>query len=1028
MKKLNLLFCASLLGMGAVAQNNNVQILVGPDVKVEYQVVSMSANGKWACGNVNDGDGRGFLWDIENNEITQIAALGTTAPVLDVSDDGTMVGLFTTNEATANGADMEVGGYYKDGKWHYLPGCGLPNGISDNGKYVAGITYQNGQYKAATWTLDGTMTIWGDGYEASIQSSAYDVNNEGTMACGYAYHPVKKNRTPVLWTPDSVMLDYNNIGPNSLAWSFSPNGKKVLGDFVIYDVETKEKTTIDISGFAGFKLYRVTNSGMAVGQYMRNLGEMIRAAIVVDGVPYDMQEYLTSKGVDLTGWTLLQCDGISEDEQTFAVNAYDANDIPRPLIIRLNANLTNPAPTSLKATHFEGTAVCRLTWETPLANVEGVKGYQLWRNGEKLAQLAADEFTYYDRNLSNGTYEYTVSAIYEDSESEKSQTATAVVADFAYRAPRNLKAVASGVRDMRLSWNAPLANRPALKYGSANDDIVTFGGGDYSFEQAVRFDAADWSVYGNQVTDITFYPMSKQNSWTVNFYTAKDTLLFHSEKLDDSNLTFGVENTVKLQNPVTLPEGEDVYVAIFVDVTGHGGYQTMGAIFNKHKAGYTDLLRRQGEPTFMSLYENAMADPEGAYEYCITFPIGICMPLAESSVADQVVSYKVYTNDEEVATVETLGYRYKKLADGDYRFGVAAVYSNGTVSEQVYVNKTMTENTAAYKAVTELVLDGSDGKNLKASWTAPVDDDETLISYSSENNAGGLAPTEAYGYSALYASKYDQDYLGDYAGYQITDVRLYITSDAEFRIIIQEDGKEVAMKDLVRGTGYTKGLWNVVTLDNPITIKNGAEYTLILDCYDVNPGEAPLGMDNQLAFKNEGDLYSVDNGETWTAVSSMTTQDDYGNWMMGLILRSTETYPLPVKGYNVVVDRKTVTETPITETSFSYETGAGIHQIRVDVVYEGMDEPVRGTQHRITVEADGIEGAEVAAVTLETSATQITVVGGVVSGVKAYNVAGALVAQTEGNTLNIANLENGVYVLTAVVDGKEMQRKIQIRK
>lgn len=1027
MKKLNLLFCASLLSVGAVAQNNNVQILVGPDVLVEYQVVNMSANGKWACGNVNDGEGRGFLWDIENNEITQIAAIGTTAPVLDVSDDGTMVGLFTTNEATSNGASQEVGGYYKDGKWHYLPGCGMPNGISDNGKYVAGITYQNRQYKAATWTLDGKMTIWGDGYELGIESSAYDVNNDGTMACGYAYHPVKKNRTPVLWTPDSIMLDYNNIGPNSLAWSFSPNGKKVLGDFVIYDVETKEKTVLDVSKFAGFKLYRVTNSGMAVGQYMRNLGETIRAAIVVDGVIYDMQEYLTGKGVDLTGWTLLQCDGISEDEQTFAVNAYDENEIPRPLIIRLNANLTNPAPTSLKATHFEGTAVCRLTWKAPLANVEGVKGYQLWRNGEKLALLDAGEYTYYDRDMTNGTYEYTVSAIYADSESEMSQTATATVADFLYRAPRNLKAVASGVRDMRLSWNAPLANRPALKYGAPTDDIVSFGGGDYSFEQAVRFDAADWSLYGNQVTDVTFYPMNMQNSWTVNFYLAKDTSLLYSEVLDCSNVTFGVENTVKLKKPFTLPEGEDIYVGIFVDVTGYGGYQTMGAIFNKYKAGYTDLLRRQGEPAFMSLYENAMTDSKGAYEYCITFPIGICMNVPGLSSADEVVSYKLYVNNEEAGTSEQLNYRHKKLANGDYRFGVSAVYNDGTESEQVVLDKTVVENTAAYKAISELLLDGSDGKTIKVSWETPVDDDETYISYSGESNAGGLAPTKDYDYSALYGTKYDKDKLDDYAGYQITDVRAFITSDADFAIAILENGKQIVWKELERETGYEKGLWNVFKLDEPVTIKEGAEYTLILDCWEVNPGEAPIGMDNQLAFKDEGDLYSVDNGETWTAVSSMTTQDDYGNWMMGLILRSPEVYPLPVSGYNVVIDRKTVTETPITETSFSYETVAGKHQVRVDVVYEGMEEPVRGTVGFITLNADGIDGVEAPAIVVEATATQIAILGGAVSGVKIYNVAGALVAQTGGNTLDIAHIENGIYVLTAVVDGKEVQRKIQVK-
>lgn len=1025
-KKLNLLLCASLFGIGAMAQEISQQILVGPDVLVEYQLVSMSANGKWACGNVNDGDGRGFIWDLVNNEITQIAALGTTAPVLDVADDGTMVGLFTTTEATSNGAAQEVGGYYKDGKWHYLPGCGMVNGISDNGKYVAGITYQNGQYKAATWTLDGTMTIWGDGYDKKIAASAYDVNNDGTMACGYVYHPEKYNRTPVLWTPDSIMLEYDNYGPNSLAWSFSPNGKKVLGDFVIYDVETKEKTVLDISGFAGFKLYRVTNSGMAVGQYMRSLNDVIRAAIVVDGVIYDMQEYLESKGVDLTGWRLLQCDGISEDEQTFAVNAYDTASVPRPLIIRLNANLTNPAPTSLKATHFEGASVCRLEWKAPLANVEGVKSYQIWRNGEKLTEVPAGQYSYYDRALQNGTYEYAVSAIYESSESEKSQTAVATVTDFAYRAPRYLSAVPSGVRDLRLSWNAPLANAPALKYGSPSDDIVTFGGGDYSFEQAVRFDAADWSVYGNQVTAITFYPMNKQNSWTVNFYLAKDTSLIYSEMLDCSNVTFGVENTVSLKQPFTLPEGEDIYVGIFVDVTGYGGYQTMGAIFNKYKAGYTDLLRRLGEPTFMSLYENGMTDPDGAYEYCITFPIGICMATPGLNLDNQVVSYKLYTNGVESGTTDLLNYRHKKLENGEYRFGVSAVYSNGVESEQVYVDRLFTENTNAYKAITEAVLSTEDGVTVDVSWTAPVDDDETYITYSGETNAGGLAPTEDYGYSALYAAKYDKDQLADYAGYQITDIRWFPTSDAEFAIAILEDGERIVWKELERGTGYVKGVWNTVTLDEPITIKPNAEYTLILDCYDVNPGEAPIGMDNLLAFKNEGDLFSVDNGETWTSVSSMTTQDDYGNWMVGMIIRSPETYPLPIVGYNVIIARKTVTETPITETNFSYEVGTGNHQVRIDVVYEGLDEAVRGTTHFIDMAA-GIEGVENAIVTLDITDTHVAVLGENVSDVKAYNAAGALVAQSSSNLLNVSSLNAGIYVLTAVVDGQLLRQKIQIR-
>ncbi len=1018
MKNLNLLFCASLFSVGAMAQDITPQILVGPDVLVEYQVVSMSPNGRWACGNVNDGEGRGFIWDIVNNEITQVAPLGQSAPVLDIANDGTMVGLFTTTEATENGASMEVGGYFKNGKWHYLPGCVMMNGISDNGEYMAGISIVNGEYCATTWNLAGEATVWD--YE---ESSAYDVSNDGKMACGWK---ARYNRTPALWTADSLKyLDLSNIGPFSLAHAFSPDGTKIIADQVIYDLTTNSTTPIDFSKVFGYEFYRVTNAGNAVGKYTAYMGDILHAAYVRDGKVMDLQTYLEGLGVDLTGWTLLQCDGISEDERTFAVNAYDKNDIPRPLIIRLDANMVNPAPTSLKATHLEGTDVCRLTWKAPLANVEGVKAYNLWRNGEKIAEVAATEFSYYDRKVANGNYEYAITAVYADCESEKSEAAMVDVADFAARAPRQLNAVQTGVRDVRLFWNAPLANRPALKYGAANDNVISFGSGTYNFEQAVRYEAADLAVYGKQITDVTFYPMSKQSSWTVNFYTAKDTTLFASCKLDDSNLVYGVENTVQLSEPVTVPEGEDIYVGIFVDVTGYGGYNTLGAIFNTCRAGYTDLLRRQGEPKFMSLYENAMSDPEGAQEYPITFPIGICFGDA-SQVGNNVESYKVFVDNAEVGTTDLLKFRQNNLADGEHTFSVAAVYTNGTVTEPINVSLTVAENLAAYKNISNVSLSSTDGKTLNVSWEAPLDDDETNIGYSSDTNGGGLAPSEKSGYSAKYAASYDKDNFGNYEGYQITHVRFFPTSDAEFGISLREDGNELVWMELERGVDYTKGLWNTIKLKNPITVNPSSEYLLVLDCYDVNPNEAPIGMDNMTPFERESDLFAEGNSETFTSVSTMQNANRFGNWMIGLVIRSTDCRPLPVTGYNVLVDRKPVNETPLTETTVTHEVGTGMHQVRVDVMYEGLEETVQGQTFFVDMAA-GIEDVEANIITLDASDKQITVIGGEVAGVKAYNVAGTLVAQAVGATLNIAHLESGIYVLTAVVDGKEMQRKIQVK-
>lgn len=1045
MKKMNLLISASLLVSGLVAQNN-VQILVGPDVQVEYQVVNMSANGRWACGNVNDGDGRGFVWDLVNDKITMLAPIGQFAPVLDVSNDGTLVGTFISNEATANGASVEVGGYYKDGKWHYLPGCGIANGISDNGQYIAGISVTDG-YRMATWTLDGTMTLW-DNYShrsGDYGSGGYDVNNDGTMVCGYGGHPVKKNRTPALWvineetgTRDSVLMDYANVGPFAVAWNFSPDGTKVSADKVVYDVTTRTAKRIDLTGvydvktgekkdfLYGYEFFRITNNGNIVGHYTTGMQDYQHAAYVVDGKIYDLADYLeVNYGANLEGWTLLECTGISEDEKMFAVNAYDTSAIPHPLIINLNANLTNPAPTSLNVTHLEGTDVCRITWEAPLANVEGVKAYKVWRNDAVVAELSKGEYTYYDRNLANDTYEYAISAVYEADESAKCASATVSVTDFAFKAPRSVSAIMAGISDVRLSWNAPLANRPALKYGSPKQDVASFGGGEYSFEQAVRFEAADLAVYGKQITDISFYPMSRQNSWTVNFYTAKDTALFATETLDASNLTYGVENTVRLKNPVTVPAGEDIYVGIFVDVTGYGGYTILGAIFNTCRAGYTDLLRRQGEPRFMSLYENAITDPNGAYEYPLTFPIGICFGDAASLENNNVASYKVYTDGAEVQTTERLNARLKSVAEGEHTFGVAAVYSNGTETLPATVSMNVTKNTAAYKGITDPVLTVSDDLTLTATWETPVEDDETFITYAGDTNARTMAPGEAEGYSCLLAAVYDNDNLGDYTDYLITDLKFFPTGDADFLLILEENGKAVAEVEIFRGEGYTKGMWNTFKLDEPVVVKAGAEYKFIIDVWQVTPGEAPVGMDDLPAFENESDLYSSDNGATYTSISTTQSSDGNGNWMMGLVIRSAEIQPLPVVGYEVYVDRKAVSETPQTATTFSQKLEEGTHNFRVDVVYEGFGS-VKGSTKFITL-STGVDGAELAPVVIESTDTEITVLGGDVTSVSVYSTTGTLMAQAGGATLNIANIESGVYILTAVVDGKELTRKITVK-
>ena len=119
MKKFLSTLCAAFIAICMFAQNGTL-ILSTPLVDVEYQVTSMSPNGKWACGNINDGNYRGFIWDLSTGKLTELSAMGDYSVALSVSNNGIVAGTFTDTEMSENGAPLEVAGYWKDGAWHSL--------------------------------------------------------------------------------------------------------------------------------------------------------------------------------------------------------------------------------------------------------------------------------------------------------------------------------------------------------------------------------------------------------------------------------------------------------------------------------------------------------------------------------------------------------------------------------------------------------------------------------------------------------------------------------------------------------------------------------------------------------------------------------------------------------------------------------------------------------------------------------------------------------------------------------------------
>lgn len=1023
MKKVyTLLWAFIAMTLGIHAQEKGALMLLGPEVSIVYYVTNASTNGEWMCGYSYDGAAmHAFLWNTRTNNFSFITSAEIDCAAMDVSNDGIVVADYDGKAA-----------YYKNGVWNFLPG-GEGGGawcISSNGKHIGGIAHYNGKYRPCSWTNE-EITIYGD---ANAVGAIYDISDDGNIVVGYnTYY----NRTPTLWiNGEEVTINLSDLGPFSVAEGLSPNAKKVIANRQIYDIETKQSETIDFGYIWSYHLYNITNEGVPYGEIQLDMGTPNIAALYIDGQFVSLQDSLSKLGVDFKGLNVYQCIGISEDHKRFALTCYDTKSYCiRPMFIELDANITSREPVSLKIQQFEGLKNCKLTWEAPIVGSEGVVSYNIYRNNQLLANVSGTNLSYYDREVNYETYTYTVSAVYKNGiESVQSDPVTATIKARSAAAPREVNVAQSRINDVRLYWEAPLSNLPSLNYIPTGDtEVVGFGGGAFSFEAAIRFRKEDLAFYSDKkISHIYFYPMSRQNSWTINFYKASDVNNpIYSQVIDNDILQYRVINTIALNDPIAIPTDEDLIMGIYVDVTNYGGYDVIGCMFNSMDKGYTDLLRQWGTTNLTSIYDMAINSESGAYEYIVTWPMGINLRGDNDVASETLNTYKIFANDKEIAQTSTNKFLIENVADGAYTYGVQAVYNDGSASDIISTHIDLKADMSRYKSIEEVLIQ-TDGTKVKANWEAPMDDDAANITYSSNNNTGGIAATSAEGYGYQVAAKFGLDKTRPYnQDYNITGFRFYPLANAEFTFYLYTDDsdEEIAYKELIRGEDYNLYTWNTITLDEPITLDANKKYTLVLDCYDVDPDMAPVGMDDQKATPNASDLYSIDDGETWYSLYERGGKN--ANWMIGLVVKSKDVRKLnpEVEGYNIIIDQKQQNETPIKETTFTTDLTEGVHNLRIDVVYGSPVGTKKGTQKTFTITAVALEQLEAEDRTLVITPEQgsITVEGGVKQ-LSVYNTQGHCLATTESNTLSTEHLNAGIYLLQIKSEsGKTTLVKMQIK-
>lgn len=1047
---------ASLLASGAIFAQTSVTPVV---IKTpsEFRIVSASGNGKWACGVYADlsDDRYGFLWNLESGEI-ELLNPADPSIAYSVSDDGVVVGQFSDHTYKKNGASVTLAGYWANHKWNRLE---MPDGVevnlsnaysvSPDGHYMCGVVKSGNTYTGYVWK-DGKIIRKLENHKNI--SMPYAISPDGQLVAGWAQDD---NRSGCIWDAEGKLtfLNPEYQSPWSSGRKFTHDGKKLVyfggwvedgdktGMKLIYDVATGERTVVYPNmTMTNFDVHGLSDTGILVCENDE------RGLIIENNIATYADTYLASRGVNLADqhifvspdipdvYQISRAASISADGNVMGFQYYnddkdengDYSIALQSMVVKFNQSTTGLCPASVKTTQLSGLASVKVSW-LPNVAAQGITGYNVYRDGVKANTELLTNTMFVDNNVSVGEHRYTVTAMYGTTESAKSEEVTQNVAAHTLSAPQSLFAKQHGYNSAYMEWSNPATNFGSLTYLNPDDaSMETFGLSvdGLSYETAIYYDKTTLSAYaGQKITSVGFYPLEKQGGWKVNLYTYDEAGKLKKLYTQDvtQTLDYGKRNVVALTTPQDVPSG-DLVVALEVAVTEAS--QSINAFDNGRGVnGYSDLLRLTTDADFYSFGDLMLAQN---YLNSISWAIDATVsPVGADLTKDNIANYNVYLDGTKIGSTTDVNYAARNLATGDHTVGVSAVYADGSESAQLTSTLTVTPDESQLRAVNNVAVDPASPSSVKATWTAPNDHDRVQVQYclNEASNQGVVGPSEN-NYGLMAGAIYPAKTFRGRDGYKIRSVRFYPLADATFTAIIFKNNVQIAEVEI---DDYTLGKWNEVALDEPIVIDSKASYQLVIDCYDVTPKMPPLAVDNNAAVSGYSDIYSLD-GSSWNPISSAAV---FGNWMIGLNIESPTPTPLPVDGYDVLIDGEKQNAALVEETAYTHDFGTDDkqeHTVRVDIHYAAKVEAVKGGVTKFLIAVSGIDDTVVSDITLRQGNNLLTVEGDNVSSVALISASGATVAEAAGNTVSLDAVAEGAYVVKAVVAGEVLTRKVVVKK
>ncbi len=425
-----------------------------------------------------------------------------------------------------------------------------------------------------------------------------------------------------------------------------------------------------------------------------------------------------------------------------------------------------------------------------------VTGYKIYRDVVEIASIASDVLTYTDENLDFANYEYYVTALYAEGESDPSNSVAVTIVDTTpTMPPMNLTADVNA-SDVVLSWEEPLDLSQGAwitKAAEENNDGIGVNG-PAEFGVAHKYTEEELLVYqGLNISSIKFFPREASATYTVSVWGGESgqDLLYSQEATDFVNEAW---NEHQLTSPVAIPTSGPIYIGYMIDTPAGfpAGCDAGPAVEGGDQIHFVgeawDALSTVATPN-INWNIQAFVSPEGG-DRATTSPLvkanknlknntniadflaGNLNPVVTSRVRldRDVTGYKIYRDNAEIGQVaaDILTYTDSNLENATYTYHVTAMYGD---SESVNSNSaTVTVNVSNPDDViiSDSFEDYADFSIQFGDWTL-VDGDlaptygfsgttfpnaESMFAYIVFNPAQTTPPLEDQAYQAPDGSKY----------------------------------------------------------------------------------------------------------------------------------------------------------------------------------------------------------------------------------------------------------------------------------